>query len=230
MKALWLRLSARYASLAARERRWIFVAAVLVVGVLAYAMLLEPSWKRRSVAAREIAQADAQLVALQAQLQALRADRRDPDAATRAQLIQLREETRGVEQQFSALQSALVAPREMKSLVEQLIRRHGALQLRSLRTLPVVSVSEMIAPAPGSANKAEAARADGAQDPWLYRHAVEITVQGSYADMVAYLQELERLPRRVYWGGLKVDAEQYPLSTMTVTVYTISTEKAWLVL
>lgn len=230
MKALWQKLAARYAGLAARERRWIFIGAVLAVGMLAYVTMLEPSWTRRSLAARDIVQADAQLAALQAQLAALRASRRDPDEATRAQLAQVKEETRGVEQQFSALQSALVAPQEMKGLVEQLIRRHGGLQLRSLRTLPVISVSDMVTPASGAATKPEAARAEAGQDAWLYRHALEITVQGSYADMVAYLQELERLPRRLYWGNLKLDAERYPSSVMTVTVYTISTEKAWLVL
>ena len=42
-----------------------------------------------------------------------------------------------------------------------------------------------------------------------------------------YLSALEHLPRRVYWGELKIDAQRWPASTMTVTVYTISLEKTW---
>ena len=74
----------------------------------------------------------------------------------------------------------------------------------------------------------EKSQATGAKDTaWLYRHGVEITVQGNYADMLAYLESLERLPRRVYWGALKIDAQKWPASQMTVTVYTISLEKTW---
>jgi MSHA biogenesis protein MshJ len=45
--------------------------------------------------------------------------------------------------------------------------------------------------------------------------------------MQAYLAALENLPRRVYWGELKIDARQWPANVMMVTVYTISLEKTW---
>ena len=65
--------------------------------------------------------------------------------------------------------------------------------------------------------------------PNLYRHGVEIRVEGSYADLTAYLAELEHLPQRMLWDRVAVDGEHYPKIVMTVMVYTLSLDKSWLV-
>src|SRR5207253_2496020 len=147
---------------------------------------------------------------------------RDPDAATRKQLEALREQLRLADGEFEQLQRALVSPQDMGRLLEGLLQAHRGLQLVGLRNVPVVSVSELLKPEAAVPPAGAASQATGAKDTaWLYRHGVEITVQGNYADMLAYLESLERLPRRVYWGALKIDAQKWPASQMTVTVYTI---------
>ena len=62
----------------------------------------------------------------------------------------------------------------------------------------------------------------------LYKHGVEITVVGSYADLLAYLVELEKMPQRVLWNSVKLTVEDYPRARLTLTVYTLSLDKAWL--
>ncbi|MCR5885811.1 hypothetical protein LRS03_24310 [Rhizobacter sp. J219] len=59
---------------------------------------------------------------------------------------------------------------------------------------------------------------------------MEVTVRGSYPELVGYLQSLERMPRRVYWGELRLDAQQSPAVVMTLVVYTLSVEKTWWVI
>jgi MSHA biogenesis protein MshJ len=86
-----------------------------------------------------------------------------------------------------------------------------------------------VASAPG-ASAATAGKAGGEDEHWLYRHGVEIKLQGSYADMVGYLRAIENLPRRVHWGALAIDARRYPASVLTVTLYTVSSERSWWVL
>lgn len=70
------------------------------------------------------------------------------------------------------------------------------------------------------------APADGAP---LYRHGVEITVEGQYADLMGYLSALEGLPGpRLLWGGIKLKVEKHPTVQLSLTVYTLSLDQAWL--
>lgn len=62
----------------------------------------------------------------------------------------------------------------------------------------------------------------------LYKHGVEISVEGSYADLLNYLGELEHMPWQVYWGSVSLSAQGAPLSRLTLVVYTLSLDKTWL--
>ncbi|MFS2219099.1 hypothetical protein ACCD08_31790, partial [Telluria sp. Tellsp104] len=62
----------------------------------------------------------------------------------------------------------------------------------------------------------------------LYRHGVELTVRGSYLDMVDYMQALESLPTQLFWGKAQLDAEAYPNVRLTLTLYTLSLDPKWM--
>lgn len=219
----------RFMALPRRQRGLLMGASLAGVLVLGLLLFIEPIYKQRMQLQRQVEQQRRDLEALRPQVQSLQERQRNPDAATWAQLKALRAQLQLTDTEFSQVQRALVPPQEMGHLLEGLLRSHSGLQLVGLRSVPVVSVTELMAgPAPAAA---AASKPDGGQAPkdnaWLYRHGVEITVQGGYADMQAYLAALEKLPRKVYWGELKLDARQWPANLMTVTVYTISLEKTW---
>lgn len=62
----------------------------------------------------------------------------------------------------------------------------------------------------------------------LYRHGVEIVLQGSYLDMINTMQALEALPVQLFWGGARLDAQQYPEVRLTLTLYTLSLDEQWM--
>ncbi len=62
----------------------------------------------------------------------------------------------------------------------------------------------------------------------MYKHGVQITVRGSYADLVQYLTALEKLPTRMFWGTAKMKVVQHPTVELTLTLYTLSLDKTWL--
>ena len=62
----------------------------------------------------------------------------------------------------------------------------------------------------------------------MYKHGVQITVRGSYADLTQYMAALENLPTRMFWGMAKMNVVQYPTSELTLTLYTLSLDKTWL--
>ena len=63
----------------------------------------------------------------------------------------------------------------------------------------------------------------------MFRHGLEITISGSYLDLYEYLSALERLPTQLYWGRAELSAGDFPETTLKLTVYTVSFDKAWLI-
>lgn len=64
--------------------------------------------------------------------------------------------------------------------------------------------------------------------PSLYRHGLQITVEGSFADLLTYVQALEAMPQRVLWGDVAFKVEHYPRAALTLQLYTISRDRHWL--
>ena len=64
----------------------------------------------------------------------------------------------------------------------------------------------------------------------MYRHGIEITVSGSYLKMLTYVGQLERLPAKIMWGNMDLQAAAYPVVTLKITLYTLSPEKTWLLI
>ena len=62
----------------------------------------------------------------------------------------------------------------------------------------------------------------------LHRHGVELVVQGSYPDMVAYMSALESMQGQLFWGSASLQADAYPTATLKLVVYTVNLDKKWL--
>jgi len=223
----------RWLALPRRERALLVGAAI--IGVLGGGdlFLLEPALKDRARLLRQIGDDKTARDALEASAGAAA---RDPDAGARAQLGTLQAQLRATERDFQSMQNGLVQPQQMGALLQSLLAEQRGLRLLGLRSLPVTGLADPASAAKktsgdrGGAEKPTAATTTRSDDAWLYRHGVEVRVQGSYADMLAYLRAIEGLPRRVRWGEVEIDARSYPASTMTITLYTVSLEKTWWVL
>lgn len=184
----------------------------------------------------------------------------DPDMESRRRIVELRRNIETESGALRAVQHGLVAPQKMVPLLEQILRANTRLRLLSLKTLPVSGLSEPLnyaRPASGSApGLAEATSsgqvqagiamaaqhaAQGSAAPLsapgqakprelLYRHGVEMVLQGSYLDMLAYMEALERLPQQLFWGRAELQAGSYPEAKLTLTLYTLSLDDKWMTL
>ena len=232
MKARWKQLSARFMAMPQRERFLLPGALCFAILMLGHLLLIEPTRKQHRLIQAQYSQESNELLVAQTQLKALNAKLANPDAELHAQLAELRTQTRSADDQFKQLQSSLVPAHEMSQWLASLLQAQRGLQLTGLRTLPVSSVADLVAAkaAPVAAAASSPAESNAPRDTWLYRHGVEVTLRGNYSDLHAYLKTLEQLPRRVYWGELKINAQDSPAVVMTLTVYTISLEKTWWVI
>jgi MSHA biogenesis protein MshJ len=213
MKKLWIKLADRFDALPPRERFAVFLGLTALLLGVAYRFGFEPLLVRQQEASRSL-EASRKSLALLAEQEVLLigAASHDPDAAARNQLQQIAEENTRLRETLG--KTKLATPEQMIAVLRDLIAAQKGLTLIGLR-----------AQEPTPFRPAAAAVPDA---PGLYRHGIEITVRGAYPDLMRYVQQIEALPWPVRPGRLDLKTETYPESTMTLTLYTLSLERAWL--
>ncbi len=219
MKELWLKYEARIDALSLRERVMVFVAALVVVLFLGNALFIDPAVMRKRVLVDQMARQSKELQGLQLQIAELEKKRADPDAANVTRRDNLRNEIAVIDDSLKDMRSSLVPAQNMKALLQDVLARNPRLQLVAMRTLPV-------APLVDKSNAAEKAVTGGG----VFKHGIQVTGQGSYADLHDYLSRLEKSNWRMFWAQARLNTDDYPRLALTVTVYTLSLDKAWLVL
>ncbi|WP_332877928.1 hypothetical protein [Massilia sp. S19_KUP03_FR1] len=227
MKQRWLKLAARIDVLTPRQRVGLFAACAFVVLYLFYLYAFEPLQREQTRLRVQIGAQQAAMAGADSQLTALlEAFARDPDAASRERVAAARLATRTLSDSLAAMQKGLVAPEQMTPLLQSILRANARLQLVSLTTLPVTAVGAAGAdPAKAGASAPTAATAMAGL---LYRHGVQVTVRGSYSDMIDYMAALENLPTQLFWGPAQLTVEDYPRAHVTLTLYTLSLDSKWL--
>lgn len=217
MKATLLRARERFDALSLRERLMVFVACLAVGWFVIASLLVRPLVERNAATRERIVQQEKLLAATEEAIAALARARTDPDAALRARRDELTRAIEAIDTELDAAARGLVPAERMPALVERIVARDRRLQVVSVRTLAPAPLVER-----GQEKPAPAADAGG-----IWRHGIEITVAGSYADLTDYVAALERLPTRMYWGRAVMQAD-YPRVTLSLTLYTLSLERAWL--
>ncbi len=218
MKRYWRLARVWIDKLSLRERILIFFAVAFVLAALLNLVLLDPLFEQKKALTAQMIQRQEKIKQLQAQMAVLVQNRRDDSQAPlQARLAQLKQQLADQESYLQSHREHLIEPSRMAGLLEQVLNNNGRLQLLSLQTLPV---SPLIDQPPAAAG--------GKVQKQIYKHGVQITVRGSYPELLRYVSALEKLPVQMFWGEVSLQTEQYPDSVLALTVYTLSLDKTWL--
>ena len=228
MKEEWLKLSARFDALTLRERVLVLAGLVVGVALLFDYLALQPLAARKLRLERQIVEARNSMKVAEAVL-AGQVPLTDPDDVRRSYRNALRQQLVDLDKSMQELQSGLVPPERMAKLLEAMLARSRGLQLLSLRTLPVQRYETPALAPNGKAPNKTAKPAPKDPERTVFQHSFEITLQGSYIELHDYLTQLEKMPWQMFWGRISVSTEQYPRLRATLTVQTLSLNKAWLI-
>jgi len=215
------KLVARVDGMSLRERALIFLAAAFLVVSLIDAVFLSPLLVRQKNLSAQVVQQQEKMKEIQAQLANLmQAKQADATSPQRERIRVLRQQIADGNAYLKDRRDKLVPPEKMAELLEQVLRKNQSLQMVALNTLPVSLLIE-----PSGDAMAEQMMQSETQ---IYKHGVEITVRGSYADLLQYLTALEHLPTQMFWGVAKLNVVEHPTAELKLTLYTLSLDKRWL--
>jgi len=126
----------------------------------------------------------------------------------------------------------LVAPQQMFTLMREMIDAAPRLRLLELRRSavePLLRADDAKAAGAGGSGEAPARRDDAAAEerPGLYRHVMQLRLEGRYGDILDWLRQLETLPWRLIWNRVELRATDYPRIEVALTLSTVSANRAW---
>jgi MSHA biogenesis protein MshJ len=239
MKQKWNLLVTKIDALSLRERGIMLLVVSLAIAYLMSTLVIEPQFIKQKNLTEKIKREQQQISAIQMEVtQRLQLKNTDPDAEIKQRLLNSQQQLAQIDGQLNEIQKNLVRPEKMANLLESMMKRNSKLQLVSLKSLPFSNVlDESTDPSelntklkmpPFAGNLADKATTEANQQGVIYKHEVEIVLQGSYPDMQAYLRDLENLSERVYWSKARLTVIEYPKASLTLNLFTLSLEKKWL--
>ena len=234
----WRTLQRRFDQRAERERLLMIGAALALTLLLADRLWLSPALEAFKLARTQQATARAAMLTLQAATLTLKNLDNTQTRQQQADLATWRQRVREGDSTLRRHEQTLVGSDRMVGLLEQLLAHQGQVRVRSMRSLgradllsPGVPGVPGVPALPDKALGTLPAAGNVAVDPAapsLYRHGVELVLEGGFADLLQYLRAVEALPQHVLWGGISLKVEQHPKSVLTLRVYTISRDRHWL--
>jgi MSHA biogenesis protein MshJ len=242
MKQMWQRLAARIDSRNIRERGLVFAALVIIVIAVANGVVFKSMSAQQRQLERQMELDRKVTQTIQTEIEKMATTIViDPDAENRAKLAKLKADVVAAEDAVRNLQQGLVSPDQIGRILEGILEHQGKLKLVSLKKLPLESLvapaspssaAGTVAPQPANSVSAQPAIKDNALPAGpaesIFKHGVEITVQGEYFDILDYVAALEKMPHQVFWANARLQVGEYPKATLTLDLFTLSLEKKWL--
>lgn len=225
----WQKLLSRVDDLELRQRALLFFGIVVVVYVAWSHLLMDPLDARRRTLTSQVNQTRAEIDTLNAEIGRLARGRgEDPDAALRERLGVLTAEMSARNQRLGELTESLIPPKNMARVLESLLTRDTRLRLVALEGLGHTPLVESPGTNGGADTGVAGVRQGAGSPPGLYKHGLRLVFRGSYPDTVKLLREVEGLPWNFIWSRVSIDIEEYPVSTVTLELYSLSFDEAWL--
>lgn len=221
----------RVDALTLKERVLVLAAVVLTVLAAADSLLLQPLDRTRAELQNQIeavTETLAQTERLTAETLARAAH--DPDAEVQQGLTRNRAQQALVEAEIKARIGRMVPPEQMAQVLERVLSGFDRLQFVGLEGLGVEPLVESEEDPPTTPAGAAIPDARDRHDDFVgaYRHGLRIRFSGSYLDTLAYLRALEQLPWGFFWDSVELETGDYPETTGSIVVYTLSLQRGWI--
>lgn len=220
---------------APRERLLVAAAVLVMLVGLVDALWISSALRAWKQARLQNEQVSAALSAAKAELARRTADAQDSAGRLNQAIGETRGRLAALDRDLSEQASGLVGADRMVAVLEQILAEQPQVKVLAMRSLPRSQLATALPrPQAAAAAPASAASVPGAATPhrsaagMLYRHGVEITLEGRFADLVAYLRALDAHPQKLLPGGLRFQVREHPLGTLTMQLFTVSLDKHWL--
>ena len=208
----WRQTRRKFDARLPNERKLLIVAGVAGVWFALDATLITPSFKKFSAANSRSKSAIETRDTLQETLRRRQQDMALQEIEARREIQRIKDSIERSKKALADQQSMLAPAREMRTLMEGLLAQNGRLRLRGMKTLPPEEV------------KFNAVSGVALSQALLYKQSLEVSVEGTFVEVLTWLRSVEAMPRKLLWDGLNMKAEDGTV-TLTLNVHTFSPDR-----
>lgn len=232
MRAKWEALAQKFNGRALRERVLLGLGVLVVIFVVWDFIFYQPLAKKHSVLQARLDVANENITRLSAEEQVFaKALTSDPNAARKREVVRLEQQLAQLDSELEELAVGLIQADKLPQILHDVLFSSGSLKLLGMKTEAVeklnfsepVTAAEQIDQQNGQPDINEEFPQQNETVVSVFKHAVTISLEGRYFDVVNYLTALEQLPWKIYWEFLDYKVEDYPKARVTLQVYTLST-------
>jgi MSHA biogenesis protein MshJ len=210
----WRQVRRQFDSRQPNERKLLIIAAVSLVWFVGDALLITPAIAQIRAASKREAAATAAKVSMQGELNRKRVELANQMLAAQQEQVSLRERLAQGKEELERQQAMLAPASEMRNLLEGLLAQGGRLRVVGMRTQAPKEVSF-----PAGTGR------DGGTPPMLFKHGLEISLNGQYLELLQWLRGVENLPRRLLCDSLTLTSDEHARLTLTLVVHTFSHDR-----
>lgn len=218
-------LAARIDERNRRERLLLALTAAVVVLVVWNGLIRAPLAERRAVAVDSVARLEGEIASfedsragIEEQIAGL-----EDDSGT-SPVERVRQRLDALDEVLAERTARLISPDQMVRALRDVVNADAEVSLVRLRNAgatPVITEPE------GESGDGQSTGDDDGI-PRVYRHDVELVVEGRYLDLLAYLERLEDLEWQFQWEAITVETRDYPVTRATVSLSTLSLAEDWI--
>lgn len=217
------KLSIKFLKTSVREQLLVLFCGLIVISMLMYTLLLEPLLEKIVRVEQNNAGATQEITRLSEQVESITNKLRDdPNQPIRERIATLEQKAQLLTTQIQSQTRNLVPANEMANVLEGVLAKSEGVKLIELQSIPPSAI------ALESTEEKEIDAEKEQPSVGLYRHGVKLVVEGSYFDIQGYIEKLENLKWQFYWKKFDYVVGEYPLATVELEIYTLSTNKAFI--
>ena len=203
-----------------RERAFLFLAVLVVIGYLWVFFVYDTLNADQQDSARLINNTVGQTNSELTRNQNIRESyTSDPNAFARTRIEALERELAEVDQVLLGLYGELILPQQMAGVLTEILQSETTLRLVSFENLP-----------PQSLQEDGAGQVQGLEDEQIdvYRHGLRLEFEGDYLETIRFLRKVEGLDTSFFWDNLSFQVVEYPLATISLNIFTLSTARGFI--
>jgi MSHA biogenesis protein MshJ len=205
---LWRKWRRIHAARSGNERRLLVVGAVAVTWFITDTVFLTPAVTRFKASSQRYDKASVELRNKEDEQRRYTSDMVAITTQLKGDVDRLRADVAKQKKDIDAFQDGLVPAREMRNLLQTLMARHDDVRLISMKTMTGDELRKL---------------SPGAKDmPGLYRHGMELKLQGRFVSLLQWLLAAESSPRKLMWSGMRLEVDSKQQLFLTVNLFTLS--------
>ena len=136
----------------------------------------------------------------------------DPNAILKERIAKQEQQLAKLDSIIGESTQNLIEPKKMSQVLGYLLSKQSGMGVKSVKNHPAEPVSFQ---------KDEESK----PEVLMYRHRLELGLEGTFFQVAGYLKMIEGLEERLYWDRMEFSIDQYPKGEFVLDVHTLSMSK-----